>query len=156
MPNIDPQHKRILPTPLRRTQYSHSHNVVEPIVISIPSLEHNAKLQTARRLRWSRSLQQNIRAVVRAEVVAGVGAEDACLGIGDSPVSAEVEDLACFTLVAVVIIAILAKQGSGKEADSPLILGPVTLPPRIGMAVRMPRGPSGPVYSLFWHSTRLV
>lgn len=24
------------------------------------------------------------------------------------------------------------------------------------MAVRMPRGPSGPVYRRFWHSTRLV
>jgi hypothetical protein len=48
------------------------------------------------------------------------------------------------------------KSGEWEGNNAPLILGPVTLPPRIGMAVRMPRGPSGLVYSLFWHSTRLV
>ena len=86
MPNINPQHKRVLTTSLRRTQNTHSHNIVEPIVVPIASLEHDAKLQAARRLRRPRSLQQNVRAVVRAEVVASVGAEDACLGVRDSPV----------------------------------------------------------------------
>ena len=86
MPNINPQHERILTTSLRRTQNSHSDNIVEPVVVSIASLEHNAKLQAARRLRRPRSLQQNVGAVVRAEVVASVGAEDACLGVRDSPV----------------------------------------------------------------------
>ena len=86
MPNINPQHKRVLTTSLRRTQNTHSHNIVEPIVVPIASLEHNAKLQAARRLRRPRSLQQNVGAVVRAEVVASVGAEDACLGVRDSPV----------------------------------------------------------------------
>lgn len=90
MPNVDPQHKRILTASLRRTQNPHSHNIVEPIVVPIASLEHNAKLQAACRLRRPRGLQQNVRPVVRSEVVAGVGAEDACLGVGDPPVSAEV------------------------------------------------------------------
>lgn len=84
MPNINPQHKRILPASLRRTQNPDSNNIVEPIVIPIPSLEHNAKLQTTCRLRGPGSLQQDVRAVVRAEVVAGVGAEDAGLGVGYS------------------------------------------------------------------------
>jgi hypothetical protein len=84
MPNINPQHKRILPTPLRGTQNPHGNNIVEPIVVPIASLEHNAKLQAACRLRGPGSLQQDVRAVVRAEVVAGVGAEDAGLGVGYS------------------------------------------------------------------------
>jgi hypothetical protein len=90
MPNINPQHKCILPTSLGRTQNAHSHNIVEPIVVPITRLKHNAKLQTTRGLCRPRSLQQNVRPVVRAEVVSSVGAEDACLGVGDSPVSAEV------------------------------------------------------------------
>jgi hypothetical protein len=94
MPNINPQHKRILTTSLRRAQNSHSHNIVEPIVVFIASLKHDAKLQAARRLRGPRSLQQDVRPVVRAEVVASVGAEDACLGVCDSPICAEVQDLA--------------------------------------------------------------
>jgi hypothetical protein len=84
MPNINPQHKRILPTPLRRTQNPHGNNIVEPIVVPITGLEHDAKLQTACRLRGPGSLQQDVRAVVRAEVVPGVRAEDAGLGVGYS------------------------------------------------------------------------
>jgi hypothetical protein len=94
VPNINPQHKRILAASLRRTQNSHSHNIVEPIVVFVASLEYNAELQAARRLRGPRSLQQDVRPVVRAEVVASVGAEDACLGVCDSPICAEVQDLA--------------------------------------------------------------
>jgi hypothetical protein len=90
MPNINPQHKRILPTSLRRTQNAHSNNIVEPVVVPITRLKHNAKLQTTCRLRGSRSLQQNVRPVVRAEVVASVGTEDAGLRIRDSPVSTKV------------------------------------------------------------------
>ena len=37
-------------------------------------------------------MQQDVRAVVRAEVVARVGAEDAGLRIREAPVGAEVED----------------------------------------------------------------
>lgn len=94
MPNIDLQHKSILTASLSRRQNSNSHNVVEPVVVPIAGLEHNAELQAARWLRGPGSLQQDVRPVVRAKVVPGVGAEDACLRVRYSPVGAQVEDLA--------------------------------------------------------------
>jgi hypothetical protein len=51
-------------------------------------------LQAARWLRGPGSLQQDVRPVVRAKVVPGVGAEDACLRVRYSPIGAQVEDLA--------------------------------------------------------------
>lgn len=94
MPNIDLQHKRILTTSLSRRQNSHSNNIVEPVVVPVAGLEHNAELQAARGLRGPRSLQQDVGPIVRAKVVPSVGAEDACLGVRYPPVCAQVEDLA--------------------------------------------------------------
>jgi hypothetical protein len=81
MPNINLQPKAILPSSLHITQQPNSHNIVQPVVVLISRLKQNSQLQTALRLRRPRSLQQNIRAVVRTEIVPRIGAEDARLRV---------------------------------------------------------------------------
>ena len=97
MPNINPQPKRPLlrRLPLDITQNAHGHHIVQPVVVRIARLEHHAQLQAALRLRGPRRLHEDVGAVVGAEVVARVGAEDARLRVGQAPVGAEVEDFAC-------------------------------------------------------------
>lgn len=96
MPNINPQPKRaLLHLALHITQNPNSYNIVQPIVVRIARLEDNPQLQTALRLRGTGSLHEDVGAVVSAQVVARVGAEDARLRIGQAPVCAEVEDFAC-------------------------------------------------------------
>ena len=96
MPDVDLQQKAILPSSLNITQQPHSHNIIQPVIILIARLKHNSQLQPTLRLRGPRSLQQNIRAVVRAQIVPRVGAEDTRLRICEAPVGAEVEDFACW------------------------------------------------------------
>lgn len=102
MPNINPQQEAILPSTFHIAQQPNSHNIVEPVIVLVTRLEHYTKLQPASRLRGSRSLQQDVGAVVRAEVVSSVGAEDAGLRVCHSPVCAEVEDFACYRNVSLV------------------------------------------------------
>lgn len=99
MPNINPQEKTLpllpLPLVLHTTQQPHSNHIIQPIIILIPRLKQHPQLQSAFRLRGSRGLQQDIRAVVRAEIIPSVRAENARLRVCEAPVGAEVEDLSC-------------------------------------------------------------
>lgn len=99
MPNINPQEKALPLLPrtlvLHATQLSHSNHIVQPVVILIARLEQHTQLQAAFRLRRARRLQQDVRAVVRAEIVPSICAEDAGLRVGETPIGSEVKDLAC-------------------------------------------------------------
>jgi hypothetical protein len=94
MPNINPQQKTPLPSPLHIPQQPYRYHIIQPIILLIPSLKHNPQLQPTLRLRRPRSPQQNVRAVVRAQIVPRVSAENAGLRVCEAPVCAEVEDLA--------------------------------------------------------------
>jgi hypothetical protein len=96
MPNINPQQKTIVPpSSLDITQQPHSNNIVQPIIVLVARLKQHSQLQPTTGLCRAGRLQQDIRAVVRAEIVASVGAEDARLRVCYAPVGAEVEDFAC-------------------------------------------------------------
>lgn len=135
MPNINLQNIAILPSTLSSVQKTHTHDIVKPVVILVTRLKQDPKLQAAFRLPRARGLQEDIRAVVRAQVVSCVSAEDTGLRIVEAPVCAEVEDFAC------LFVSDFLYRASWAKGSKPRILGPVTLPPMIGMAVRMPRGP---------------
>lgn len=94
MPDINPQQVTILLTTLDTPQQPHCHQVVKPIILPVARLEYNSQLQPALRLRRPRSLQENIRSIVRAEVVASIGIEDTCLRVREAPVCADVKNLA--------------------------------------------------------------
>lgn len=97
MPNINPQEKAVPRLPLtlvlHATQQSHSDHVVQPVVVLIACLKQHPQLQPAFRLRRPRRLQQDIRPIVRAEIVARVCAKDAGLGVGEAPICSKVQDL---------------------------------------------------------------
>lgn len=105
MPNVNLQPKCIIITliiisaALNITQQPHSNNVVEPIVFPIAGLKQYSQLQPTTRLRGPRSLDENIRAVVRVQIVPCVCAEDTCCWVGEAPVGAEGEDGALKMLV---------------------------------------------------------
>ena len=97
MPNINLQKIALPRLPLPdATQQPHGDHIVQPIVILIARLKQHPQLQPAARLRGPGRLQQDVRAVVRAEIVPGVRAEDARLRIREAPVGAEVEDFSCW------------------------------------------------------------
>lgn len=135
MPHINPQPKALLVTTHIRQSPDGDH-IIKPVVVLVASLEHSAKLQPTARLRGSRSLQENVGSVVGLEIVASICAEDACLWIGDAPVGADVEDFAYVWLLRARL-----QSWSFTVRLVPDSLGPVKLPPMIGMVVRMPRGP---------------
>jgi hypothetical protein len=148
MPNINPQQKALPIFPrtlvLHATQLSHSNHIVQPVVVLVARLEQHSQLQSASRLRRARRLQQNIRAVMRAEVVPSVCAEDAGLRIGETPIGSEIEDLACeegSVLFFYSYTSLAEESFLEREGKRPLSLGPVKLPPMMGMALRIPRGP---------------
>ena len=97
MPNINPQHKRLpLHSTLNITQQTHSNNIVQPVIVLVASLKHNSQLQTTARLRRPRRLQQDIRTIMRAEIVSSVSAEDSTLWICDAPICSKVKDGSCW------------------------------------------------------------
>ena len=99
MPNIDPQKIALPLFPLalilHAAQQPHRNNVVQPVVVLVARLEQHPQLQPACGLRGPRRLQQDVGAVVRAEIVPRVRAEDARLRIREAPVGAEVQDFSC-------------------------------------------------------------
>lgn len=146
MPNVNPQQKGILPSSLDIAQQPDGNNIVQPVIVLVARLKHSPQLQSASGLSGSRSLQQDIRSVVGAEVVSCVSAEDAGLRVCHAPVCAEVEDLACIGVSVLLLLQLkcsldLRLQFKGEWGARPRSRGPVKLPPMIGMALRIPRGP---------------
>jgi len=105
MPNVNPQHKTILPSSFYITQQAYSNNIVQPIIILVTRLKHHSQLQSASRLRRPGRLKEDIRAIVRAEIVARVGAKNTSLRIRDAPVGAEIEDFAWIEVSVVVFLS---------------------------------------------------
>lgn len=99
MPNINLQKVALPRLPLtllaHTTQQPHGDHIVQPVVIPIARLKQHPQLQPAARLRGPGRLQQDVRAVVRAEIVPCVRAENPRLRIREAPVGAEVQDFAC-------------------------------------------------------------
>lgn len=96
MPNVNLQEITLSRLPLtlvlHAAQQSYGDHVVQPVVVLIARLEQHSQLQTTSRLRRPRGLQQDVRAVVRAEIVPRVRAEDARLRIREAPVCSKVQD----------------------------------------------------------------
>ena len=99
MPNINPQEKAVPRLPLtlvlHAAQQSHSDHIVQPVVVLIARFKQHSQLQPAFRLRRPRRLQQDIRAVVSAEIIPRVCAKDTGLRIRETPVRSKIQDLAC-------------------------------------------------------------
>lgn len=98
MPNIDPQEKAVPRLPLtlvlHAAQQSHGDHVVQPVVVLVARLEQHPQLQSALRLRRPRRLQEDIRAVVSAEIIPRVCTKDPRLRICETPVRSKIQDLA--------------------------------------------------------------
>lgn len=75
-------------------QDADSNNIVQPIILRVACLEEYTQNNSAIRLRWSRSLNEDICAIVSEHVVAGVWMEVA-VQIIVTPVRAKVEECAC-------------------------------------------------------------
>ena len=96
MPHINPQQKpRIVRRHIR--QHAQRNHIIQPVIPLIARLENCSQVQISIRLRGAACLEENVRAVVRLEVVAGVCAEDAGLDVGQAPVGAYVENFAAET-----------------------------------------------------------
>ena len=89
MPNVNLQEITLSRLPLtfvlHAAQQSYGDHVVQPVVVLIARLEQYPQLQSTLRLRRPRGLQQDVRAVVCAEIVPRVRAEDARLRIREAP-----------------------------------------------------------------------
>jgi hypothetical protein len=81
---------------------------------------------------------------MRAEVVASVCAENAGLRVRETPVCSQIQNLA-YEEVSVLFryfyTSLAEESFREREVTRPLSLGPVKLPPMMGMALRIPRGP---------------
>jgi len=99
-------------------------------------------MQLAIRLRRSVRLDEYIRPVICLQLIPCVGGKRA-LRIGDTPVGSEVQYFACGVLVSFTIHMQLRNGKREKEERmAPLSLGPENVPPVIGIAMRLPRGPA--------------
>lgn len=67
-------------------------DVVQPVVLLIPCLEHQPQMQIPIRLLRAGRLDEDVGTVVRLQVVPRVGGEEARLGVARAPVGAEIED----------------------------------------------------------------
>lgn len=141
MPNINPQPKRpllhLLP-PINITQHPHSNNLIQPVQLPNADLKKSPQLQPTTRLRGPARANENVRPVVRPQIIPRVGAEDARARVREAPVGAEGED-GSWRGVSRVRVGVrrLIEWGCAL----PLRRGPVKLPPMMGIAVRVPRGP---------------
>lgn len=98
MPNVNPQEKAVPRLPvilvLHAAQQPHGNNIIQPVVVLVARLKQHPQLQPAFRLRRTRRLQEDIRAVVSAEIIPRVCAKDTGLRIRETPIRSKIQDLA--------------------------------------------------------------
>jgi hypothetical protein len=75
-------------------QDADSNNIVQPVIIWMARLKNHPQDNPAIWLRWPRSLDENIGAVMSEHIVAGVWVE-AAFQVIVTPVGAQVEERAC-------------------------------------------------------------
>lgn len=137
MPHINP-HRRG-PTPL---QHPHAHHIIQPCITSVPP---RLKLPSQHRpsIRQRKPLCNNnyARPVVRANRVSRVWPNNA-LCIGEAPVGAKIEDgsyakvVSKFGELGSEGCDVIPEKVGVNAANAPFILGPLKVPPTIGMTMR--------------------
>ena len=71
-----------------QSRYPNNDNIVQPIVALVASLQHDMSEDLSIRLGWTCSVDVDIRAVIRLQLVASIGLEDILI-IEDAPFCAE-------------------------------------------------------------------